>query len=435
MPLTLNTKDFTFSGRSLSITKDKNKLLEPYHKQIWNYGIKLMLLPTNEEKEKINRQIGNARFVRNTYLNDRINYYNETKKTLTVSLYKKEYLPKLKKENEWLLESDKFALESTIEHVDNAYNNFFENIKKGKKSKSLGFPRFVSKYKPNGNKYTTKSTNNNIDFIEKEKLSYVKLPKLGLIRIVIPKSKIFNELKPNGTRILSACISKEGNNYYVSLQMEVVIDKVSPLKYFDSSKIYACDMGIKHFIIFGNEDFTKFIDNPRWIKIHQKRVRRLQKSLSRKQYNNTTHTSSKNYYKAKEKLAKEHRKIRNQRHDFHHKLSRQIVNECNVFICEDLNIKGMVKNKHLSKEISSCGWGTFLNFVKYKLEHKGGIFIKVDRFFSSSKLCHKCGYKNKDLTLKDRVWTCPICKETHDRDENAKFNLLKEGKRLLETTI
>ena len=92
MPLTLNTKDFTFSGRSLSITKDKNKLLEPYHKQIWNYGIKLMLLPTNEEKEKINRQIGNARFVRNTYLNDRINYYNETKKTLTVSLYKKEYL-------------------------------------------------------------------------------------------------------------------------------------------------------------------------------------------------------------------------------------------------------------------------------------------------------------------------------------------------------
>ena len=95
----------------------------------------------------------------------------------------------------------------------------------------------------------------------------------------------------------------------------------------------------------------------------------------------------------------------------------------------------MVKNKHLSKEISSCGWGTFLNFVKYKLEHKGGIFIKVDRFFSSSKLCHKCGYKNKDLTLKDRVWTCPICKETHDRDENAKFNLLKEGKRLLEATI
>lgn len=358
--------------------------------ELWN---KTYAFTYQWRKRKINRQIGNARFVRNTYLNDRINYYNETKKTLTVSLYKKEYLPKLKKENEWLLESDKFALESTIEHVDNAYNNFFENIKKGKKSKSLGFPRFVSKYKPNGNKYTTKSTNNNIDFIEKEKLPYVKLPKLGLIRIVIPKSKIFNELKPNGTRILSACISKEGNNYYVSLQMEVVIDKVSPLKYFDSSKIYACDMGIKHFIIFGNEDFTKFIDNPRWIKIHQKRVRRLQKSLSRKQYNNTTHTGSKNYYKAKEKLAKEH------------------------------------------KEISSCGWGTFLNFVKYKLEHKGGIFIKVDRFFSSSKLCHKCGYKNKDLTLKDRVWTCPICKETHDRDENAKFNLLKEGKRLLETTI
>ena len=195
------------------------------------------------------------------------------------------------------------------------------------------------------------------------------------------------------------------------------------------------DMGIKSFCVYGNEDITINKENPRWIKIHQKRLRRFQKSLSRKQYDFRTHTGSKNYYKAKRKLAKEHRKLKNQRKDFQHKLSREIVNNCNVFICEDLNIKGMVKNHKLAKEISSCGWAQFLEFVKYKLQRNGGIFIKVDRFFASSKLCYHCNYKNDNLTLKDREWTCPVCGHHLDRDENAKNNLIKEGIRILENEL
>ena len=193
------------------------------------------------------------------------------------------------------------------------------------------------------------------------------------------------------------------------------------------------DMGIKSFGVLGNENYTKEIENPRWIRIHQKRLRRLQKSLSRKQYDVSTHQGSKNYEKVKLKINKEHRKIKNQRLDFQHKLSKEIVNKCDVFICEDLNIKGLLSNHKLAKEISSCGWSLFLNLVKYKLERKGGIFLQVDKFFASSKICYHCGHKNVNLKLKDRVWECPQCKTKLDRDENAKNNLFKEGIRLLET--
>jgi putative transposase len=184
--------------------------------------------------------------------------------------------------------------------------------------------------------------------------------------------------------------------------LETIIDLIKPVDIVNKNDIYAMDMGVKYFGVYGNQEFSEFVTNPRWIKVHQKRLRRLQKSLSRKQYDKAAHKGSKNYDKAKLKINKEHRKIKNQRNDFLHKLSRKIANECNVFVCEDLNIKGMVSNHKLAKEISSCGWGMFLNYVKYKLEKKGGLFIKVDKFYASSKLCSKCGYKYDKLTLKVR---------------------------------
>lgn len=430
LTLTVDNNNYIFSGRSMQITKDKNLLLKPYHKQIHNYGIQLKLLPTEEQSNCLNQQIGNARFVRNHYLNDRIELYKNTKQTLTIEKYKKDYLPILKQNNEFLKLSDKFALESAIEHVDNAYKKFFENIKNGNKK---GFPKFVSKYKPNGNKYTTKFTNNNIEILEINGLPYIKLPKLGKIRVILPKTHTINTLIPNNTKILSVSIQKQNNSYTVSLQLETIIDEIIPINSVNRNNIYAMDMGIKYFGVYGNEKTNIEVINPRWIKIHQKRLRRLQKSLSRKQYDIKTHIGSKNWNKCKLKVANEQHKIKNQRKDFQHKLSRKIVNECNVFICEDLNIKGLLKNHHLAKEIVSCAWGQFLQFVKYKLERKGGIFIKVDKFFASSKLCHCCGYKNTTLTLKDRYWTCPKCNTIHHRDENAKLNLLQEGIRLLTT--
>lgn len=436
MPLSLTVKEdkYCFSGRSFNITKDKNELLKPYQKQLLNYGVVLRLSPTKEQQGEINCQIGNARFVRNNYLNERINLYKEEKKTLTVSTYKKEYLPKLKKENDFLEKSDKFAIEAAIEHVDNAYKKFFDNIKKGKTGKKSGFPKFVSKYKPNGNQYTTKFTNNNIELLMgNDKLPYIKLPKLGYIRVILPLGETVQSILPENTRITSVSIKRHNNDYTVSLQLEAIIDEIIPIHAVLKKDIYAMDVGIKYFGTYGNEEKTEYIENPRWIKRMEKRLRKAQQSLSRKKYDKKTHTGSKNWEKAKVRVTQIQAKIKNQRKDFQHKLSRRIADECKVFICENLSIQGMVKNRHLSKAISSCSWGQFCNFVKYKVERMGGIFIKVDRFFASSKLCSHCGYKNTELTLSDREWTCPQCNTKHERDENAKSNLLKEGIRLLTT--
>ena len=447
LELLVENGNYKFKGTSHNITKEKNTLLKPFHKQVYNFGCKLCLQPTKNQEEQLNQQIGNARFVRNNYLSSRIEYYENTKNILSVSEYKKNYLPKLKEENEFLQLSDKFALESAIEHIDNAYKKFYENVKlyrkvgkykKGRKHNNVyGFPQFASKYKPNGNKYTTKFTNNNIELLYIENLPYIKIPKVGKIRIILPKGKVIEDIVNNYTRITSISIQKEGSSYNVSLQLESIIDEIVPISsnhnLISRDSILSMDMGIKSFGILGNENYTKEIENPRWIKLHQKRLRRLQKSLSRKQYDVSTHQGSKNYYKAKDKVAKEQRKVKNQRLDFQHKLSKEIVNKCNVFICENLNIKGLLSNHKLSKEISSCGWSLFLNLVKYKLERKGGIFLQVDRFFASSKICYHCGHKNINLKLKDRVWECPQCKTKLDRDENAKNNLFKEGIRLLES--
>ena len=427
LTLEIDNDNYIFHGRSMQITKEKNKLLAPYNKMVFNYGIVLMTLPTEENIRAFNQQIGNARFVRNDYLSQRNNVYLTTKSILSVAEYKKDYLPKLKSEHQFLKLSDKFALEAAIENVQKAFEHFYDNIKSGKKGKESGFPKFVSKYKPNGNAYATKFTNNNIELMEVNSLPYIKLPKVGLVRFVMPLGQTIHSILANNTRITSASIHRFNGQYTVSLQLERIVDKPTELIEVNKTDIFACDMGIRNFGIYGNYDFTKEVSNPRFIKIHEKRLRRLQQSLSRKKLR------SKNWYKAKLKIAKEQRKIKNQRKDFHHKLSRTIVNNCKVFICEDLNIKGMLKNRKLAKQITSVGWGQFLNYVKYKIEREGGLFIKVDRYFASSKLCHKCGYKKEDLELTDRRWICPKCGTTHDRDENAKFNLLNKGINLLAT--
>ena len=426
-PITVEIKDgkFIFHGRSLSPTKDKNKALAPYGKQVSNQGTQLRILPSEEQLSLIRKTNGCSRFVRNDYLNNRISVFQEKRETLSVAAYKKVLLPKLKEDNPWLKEVDKFALEAAIEHVDNAYKHFFNG--------DADFPRFCSKYKPNGNRYTTKMTNNNIELVEDPQtgLVFIKLPKIGKVTVIVPKGKDIHTLLPLGARITSVTVILDGQKASVSIATERVVDIVTALKEFKRENFIAMDMGIRKFCDYGNGEGTcTHVENPRWITKHEKRLRRLQRSLSRKQYDQTTHTGSKNRAKAKALIAKEHRKIANQRKDFQHQLSRKIANACDVFVCETLNIRGMIKNRHISKQIASVGWGKFLTYVKYKVEAKGGIFFQVDRWFPSSKLC-TCGHKNVDL--KDQLfWKCPCCGKVNERDDTAVYNLAKEGIRLLE---
>lgn len=422
---------FQFKGRSFQPTKDKNKALEPYGKQLHEYGKVLLLLPAPEQAKVLNQQIGNARFVRNHYLADRIAHYEKNKTTLSVNDYKSDILPVLKKENPFLAISDKFALESAIENVDKAYNNFFDGLKEGRK---VGFPKFASKWKQNGSSYTTKQTNGNIKVVlGKDGLPYIQLPKVGLIRIIIPKGETIADICPPGVSILRATIKHTGSRYEVSLQLEGVMDIPSISGTYSLRDVLSMDLGLKIFGAVSDGEETEHIENPRWIKRHERRLRRLQKALSRKQYDQATHTGSKNRKKARLRVAKEQRKIANQRKDFHHKLSRIIADSCSVFVCETLNIKGMVKNHKLAKEISSVGWGRFLQMVKYKMKHQGKRFIQVERTFASSQTCSCCGYKNPEVKdLKVRKWDCPSCGAHHDRDDNAGVNLYWEGIRILE---
>ena len=419
------TFEFRGGKGGFNIIKQKNKALEPYGKCIYNYGVLLELIPEGKQAA-INQQIGNARVVHNDYLSKREEYYKETKKTLTVLQYKKEYLPALKKEKEYLNNTDKFVYENACRNVDDAYNRFFKGLS--------GFPKYASRTKPNGNSFTTNFTNNNIELKMTDGIPYVKLPKIGNVRFILPKGKTLNDIQPHGVSIKAATVSKEPDgSYRIALRMESVIDKPVFPTVINAREIISVDLGLKDFGVFGNLEESIPVPNPRWIKIHAKRLRRFQQSLSRKQYDHKTHTGSKNWEKARAKVAKEQRKIADQRRDFHHKLSRAITDNCVAFICEDLAVKNMMKNRHLSKSIASVGWSQFLTMIQYKMERAGKYFRKISRWYPSSQTCGCCGYKNTDVKdLSVRKWKCPKCGTWHDRDVNAQQNIYKIGAKMLQ---
>ena len=253
------------------------------------------------------------------------------------------------------------------------------------------------------------------------------------MRFILPKGASIESFTRPGLHILKATVKKTGERYTISAGFETVIDKIKPINSVSVREVIGIDVGLKDFCHYGTTDEKVSVPNPRWIKLHEKRLKRFQRSLSRKQYDKKKHKGSKNYYKALKKVQAEQKKTADQRKDFQHKLSRKIADSCIIAVCEDLNIRGMMKNRHLSKAIASVGWGRFITYLSYKLERKGGCVVKAGRFFPSSQTCHICGYKNTDVKdLSVRKWKCPVCGTLHDRDDNAVDNLIKEGIRIFE---
>lgn len=401
-------------------TKEKNKELAKQGKQLNNFGIVLRIYPNEAQESLIKQTFGCTRLIYNKYLAERQDYYKKTGKTLSVGDYKANYLNPIKKTDEYffLKAVDKFALESAVENVDDAYKRFFKGQNK--------FPKFKSKHKSKKS-YTTKFTNNNIEI--KDKL--LKLPKLGFVEVKLSKEKyISNNLKKiinKKALIKSATVSEKAGKYYVSLACEETISLIKPLELanIDTDKIIGIDLGLIDFATITNGSRETKIPNPKYLSKSEKKLAKCQRNLSKKK------KGSKNFIKAKEKVAKAYEKTANQRKDFAHKLSRKLVNESQVIVVEDLNIKGMVKNKKLAKSISDAGWYRFITFLDYKLKLEGKYLIKVDRWFASSKICSACGEKNIMLTLNDREWVCSNCGTHLDRDGNAAINIRQEGMRLL----
>jgi len=364
-------------------------------------AIKVRLYPNDKQAQKLSQVMGSARWWYNFALNLCNETYKATGKGLNQIALNK-YLPKLKKaeETSWLNDCYSQVLQSATLNLTKAFKNFFEERAK--------YPRFKCYHGKQSCQYPQ-----NVSI----KDGCLKIPQLGLVKASI--HRIFDG------KIKTVTVSKTPTGkYFASILFETEQD--FPVVTI-IGKICGIDLGIKDFAIVNDGEKTSKYANPKHLKKHEKNLARKQQKLARKQ------KGSKNREKARKLVAKIYERTSNTRHDFLHKLSRKIVNTNQVVVVEQLNIKGMVRNHCLAKAISDVGWGTFINFLDYKLKEKGGLLVEIDRWFPSSKTCSNCLYQMSEMPLDVREWTCPSCGTVHDRDENASKNIRAEGIRIIKT--
>ena len=355
-------------------------------------GYEDRIYPNKKQEVLLNKTFGCVRYIYNWGLSKKIKYYQEQNKTLSSFDLTKE-LPILKQEKEWLKEIDAQALQQSLRHLDNSFTKFFREKK--------GFPKFKSKH----NNRQSYATITNVHLLPE--INKIQIPKLGKVKTRIDRL-------PKGT--FKTCTIKKTptNKYFVVLTVDENIKTPNKPIVTEDTTI-GIDLGIKDFAILS--DGRKFA-NPKYLLKNLKRLKVLQKRLSRKQ------KGSKNREKARLKVALQHEKITNLRKDFLHKITYKLTheNQVNTICLETLAVSNMLKNHKLARSISDVSWSSFNDLIDYKAELYGKNILRIGKFEPSSKLC-TCGYKNNNLTLKDREWTCPICNTHHDRDILAANNI------------
>ena len=359
------------------------------------------MYPGAEQRQVLARYFGSVRFIYNHYLAERKRQYEETGRSDGYARQAKDLVALKRTEGfDWLKEINSQTLQQALMHLETAYKNFFNH--------TADFPKFKSRKR--GGSFTVPQ----FCYIEN---GYVHIPKFkeGL--------KVKDHRKVKGAvRSMTISITPTGK-YYVSILTE---EQYEPIARTNQS--VGLDMGLKSLVITSEGETY---DNNRYTKKYEQKLAAAQKHLARKQ------KDSNGWEEQRMKVAKIHESLANSRKDWQHKVSADIVKRYDTICIEDLGVKQMeekkkgVKKNRLSKSISDAGWSSLVAMIVYKAEMNDKTVVKVDRYYPSSKTCSVCGWKNDNLSLANRSWTCPECGTKHDRDVNAAVNILGEGLRVL----
>lgn len=372
-------------------------------------GIKIRLYPNKEQKTQINKLLGCYRVVYNQCLDYSVKMYKSEKQSSTLKNLGHFFHNELTKDENfiWLQEQNTKVLKQAIRDLLSAYSMFFKKVN--------GFPTYKTK---KSNHYSCRFPSDAIS--KRNDYSTMKLSLANIHDIKFRCSdKYLDYIVSNKEGIRSATLSKNcAGHYFLSILIDGNLRKKLP---YTNNKI-GIDLGVNDFVMTSNGEV---FDNLHIKKSRSKRIKRLHRRISKKQ------KGSKNRNKARIKLAKQYEKITNIKKNYLHFVSNKLLNENQVIVMEDLNVKGMLKNYKLAESIQEVSFGEFRRMLSYKSAWYGRQLELVDRWFPSSKTCNKCGYVYKTLTLSEREWTCSECGTHHDRDLNAARNILDEGMRII----
>lgn len=351
------------------------------------------LYPNKAQQTLLNKTMGSVRY-----------FWNQ--QVATFKTYDKETNPKpefktsteLRNEIEWMQEVSAAAIQQ--KEID--FKEYRKQLFSKSRKKKIGFPSFKKK----NNRQSFRLPNQKFKIIGNK----IQLEKIGKVKIVVDRKL------PDG-KLMSVTVSKNpSGQYFASILIETEINYKPK-----TNKEVGIDLGIK---TFSTQSDGVEIDNPKFLRKNQAKLRRMQQHLSRKQ------KGSNRRNRCRLKIAKLHQKVTNQRDWFLHNYSTSLISSYDRIYIEDLNVSGMVKNHCLAGAISDVGWSKFTSMLAYKAEWYGKDVVKVGRFYASSKIC-ECGVKNDNLKLSDREWVCEACGLINQRDLLAANNILKEGRRSL----
>ena len=378
-------------------------------------SFKTEIKPTREQIAKINRTIGTCRYLYNFYLAHNKELYDKGEKFMSAKSFSvwlnNEYIPD-NQDKSWIKEVSSKAAKQSLENANRAFSSFFKG--------QSGFPRFKKKSNQDVKMYFVKTDAKAVIRCERHR---IKIPTLGWVRL---KEKGYIPTTKQGYVIKSGTVSCKAGRYYVSVLIDVPDTEKTRLNDFG----LGIDLGVKEFAVISNGVIKKNINKTAKLKKLEKKLKRNQRCLSRK-YEDLKKRNNKmkgeatrqNIQKQVLKVQKLHYRIDNIRTDYINKTIAEIVKTKPSYITiEDLNVKGMMKNRHLSKAVASQKFYEFRTKLEKQCKESGIELRVVDRFYPSSKLCHCCGFIKKDLKLSDRIYKCD-CGYKCDRDFNASLNL------------